>query len=154
VAEIDAGHAHIVVRGIAGDGSDLVMRREFTVREMRRIAQDLATRHLGEMRQRELGRHRERQAEWHEGETISLRSRGKAGNAEGPPVVIWWASLSWLQTQVWERCLSGRCVSRPRSSNRRAISWAVCSRAAMWSMPFRLICEYVFSALSATQAAS
>ena len=61
MAEIDAGHAHIVVRGIAGDGSDLVMRREFIVREMRRIAEDLATRHLGQMSQRELDRHLERQ---------------------------------------------------------------------------------------------
>lgn len=56
-------HAHIVVRGIADDGSDLVMKREFIVREMRRIAEDLATRHLGQMSQREVDRHMERQAE-------------------------------------------------------------------------------------------
>jgi type IV secretory pathway VirD2 relaxase len=56
-------HAHIVVRGIAGDGSDLVMRREFIVRELRRIAEDLATRHLGQMSQRELDAHLARQAE-------------------------------------------------------------------------------------------
>lgn len=56
-------HAHIVLRGIARDGSDLVMRREFIVREMRRIAEDLATRHLGQMSQRELDAHLARQAE-------------------------------------------------------------------------------------------
>jgi hypothetical protein len=56
-------HAHIVMRGIADDGSDLVMKREFIVREMRRIAEDLATRHLGHLSQREVDRHRERQAE-------------------------------------------------------------------------------------------
>ena len=50
-------HAHIVMRGIAGDGSDLVMRREFIDHEMRRIAEDLATRHMGQMSQRELDAH-------------------------------------------------------------------------------------------------
>jgi type IV secretory pathway VirD2 relaxase len=56
-------HVHIVLRGITDDGSDLVMRREFIRHEMRRIAEDLATRYLGQMSQRDLDRHRERQAE-------------------------------------------------------------------------------------------
>lgn len=56
-------HAHIIIRGIAEDGSDLVLEREFIKHEMRRIAEELATRHLGQMSQRELNEYTQRQAE-------------------------------------------------------------------------------------------
>lgn len=56
-------HAHVILRGIAQDGTDLVMDREFIRFEMRRIAEDLATRHLGQMSQREMDRFTQRQAE-------------------------------------------------------------------------------------------
>lgn len=56
-------HAHIIIRGITDDGSDLVLRREFIKHEFRRIAEELATRHLGQMSQRELDAFMERQAE-------------------------------------------------------------------------------------------
>ncbi|QQP94014.1 hypothetical protein IGS68_34800 (plasmid) [Skermanella sp. TT6] len=56
-------HAHVILRGIAQDGTDLVMDREFIRFEMRRIAEDLATRHLGPMSQREMDRYMERQAQ-------------------------------------------------------------------------------------------
>jgi type IV secretory pathway VirD2 relaxase len=42
-------HAHLVIRGIDDRGGDLVIDREFIRHEMRRIAEDLATRHLGQM---------------------------------------------------------------------------------------------------------
>ena len=56
-------HAHIVMRGICDDGSDLVLKREFIIHETRRIASDLATDQLGFMRQGELDRLNERKAE-------------------------------------------------------------------------------------------
>ena len=56
-------HAHIIIRGITDDGSDLVMKREFIKHEMIRIAEELATRHLGQMSQRELDAYLARQAE-------------------------------------------------------------------------------------------
>jgi type IV secretory pathway VirD2 relaxase len=56
-------HAHIVLRGIDDKGSDLVMDRNFIRYEMRRIAEELATKHLGQMSQRELETVWERQAE-------------------------------------------------------------------------------------------
>jgi hypothetical protein len=64
----DAGHAvnrhaHIVVRGIADDGSDLLINREFLKHEFRRIAERLASDRLGGMGPAELERFEERQAE-------------------------------------------------------------------------------------------
>lgn len=56
-------HAHIIVRGITEDGSDLVMSRDFILHEMKRIASDIATEHLGQMSQKEVDRYMERQAE-------------------------------------------------------------------------------------------
>lgn len=56
-------HAHIVMRGICDDGSDLVLKREFIVHEARRIASDLATDQLGFMGQHEVNRLNERKAE-------------------------------------------------------------------------------------------
>ena len=56
-------HAHIVLRGIDQTGADLVMNREFIGHEMRRIAEELATRHLGQISQKELDAYQARQAE-------------------------------------------------------------------------------------------
>jgi type IV secretory pathway VirD2 relaxase len=56
-------HAHIIIRGIADDGSDLVMQRDFIKFELQRIAEELATRHLGQMSQRELDTYMARQEE-------------------------------------------------------------------------------------------
>lgn len=46
-------HAHIIIRGITDDGADLVIGREFIKHEFRRIAEEIATRHLGQMSERE-----------------------------------------------------------------------------------------------------
>ena len=56
-------HVHIVIRGIASDGSDLVISREVIKHEFRRIAEELATDRLGQMSQRELDAYLSRQAE-------------------------------------------------------------------------------------------
>jgi len=56
-------HAHIVLRGIADDGTDLVMSRDFILHEMRRIASDLATQQIGQMSQRDVDRYMARQEE-------------------------------------------------------------------------------------------
>lgn len=56
-------HAHIVIRGIADDGSDLLVNREFLKHEFRRVAERLATDRLGVMGPKELERWLERQAE-------------------------------------------------------------------------------------------
>jgi type IV secretory pathway VirD2 relaxase len=77
-------HAHIVIRGIDDRGADLVMDRNFIRHEMRRIAEELATKHLGQMSQRELDAYRARQAErertgeqnYHAGRRPRVRSQG------------------------------------------------------------------------------
>jgi type IV secretory pathway VirD2 relaxase len=56
-------HAHLIIRGVADNGSDLVLDREYIRHEMRRIAEELATRHLGQMGQQELDAYQARQAE-------------------------------------------------------------------------------------------
>jgi type IV secretory pathway VirD2 relaxase len=56
-------HAHVILRGIDQTGADLVMDRNFIRYEMRRIAEELATKHLGQLSQRELAAYRTRQAE-------------------------------------------------------------------------------------------
>lgn len=77
-------HAHIVIRGIDQKGADLVMDREFIRHEMRRIAEELATKHLGQMSQREIDAYRARQAErqaqgqenYHSGRRPKAKSQG------------------------------------------------------------------------------
>lgn len=75
-------HAHIVLRGIDDRGADLVMSRDFIRYEMRRLAEDLATRHLGRMSQREFEAYQARQAgradgrTYHAGYRPRSRSRG------------------------------------------------------------------------------
>lgn len=49
-------HAHIILRGICDDGSDLVMKRDFIMHEIRRIASDFATDQIGIIGQREADR--------------------------------------------------------------------------------------------------
>lgn len=55
-------HAHIIMRGLCDDGTDLVLKKDFILHEMRRIASDLATDQLGFMRQSEVDRLAERKA--------------------------------------------------------------------------------------------
>lgn len=80
-------HAHVVVRGIDDKGGDLVLDREFIRHEMRRIAEELASRHLGQMSQRELDAHIARQAERElQGRgnyDMGYRAKGWGGRARG-----------------------------------------------------------------------
>ena len=72
-------HVHIVLRGIDDRGADLVMSRDFIRYEMRRLAEELATRHLGRMSQREFEAYQARQADgrtYHAGYRPRSRSRG------------------------------------------------------------------------------
>ncbi len=81
-------HAHIVIRGIDQTGADLVMDRTFIRHELRRIAEELATKHLGQMSQRELDAYQARQAErqamgqenYHSGRRPQARSRQQEGH--------------------------------------------------------------------------
>ena len=84
-------HAHIVIRGIDQTSADLVIDRDFIRHEMRRIAEELATRHLGQMSQREVDAYRERQAEraaagqenYHSGHRPKAKSRSREGHEHG-----------------------------------------------------------------------
>ncbi|UEM07629.1 hypothetical protein JL101_032470 (plasmid) [Skermanella rosea] len=73
-------HAHIVIRGVDDTGADLVIGREFIRHGMRRIAEELATRQLGQMSQRELDAHLARRAE-RAGERV--RAAGRRGDGRG-----------------------------------------------------------------------
>jgi type IV secretory pathway VirD2 relaxase len=80
-------HVHIILRGIDDRGGDLVMDREFIKHETRRIAEELATRHLGQMSQRELdafqARQAERQREGREDQRENYRPKAREGLEHG-----------------------------------------------------------------------
>lgn len=82
-------HVHVVIRGIDDRGADLVMGREFIRHELRRIAADVATRHLGQMSQRELDALRARQdaraAAGGGNYDLGYRRRGLDGEGTGGP---------------------------------------------------------------------
>ncbi|TPN86609.1 DUF3363 domain-containing protein [Mesorhizobium sp. CU2] len=54
-------HVHVILRGRADDGQDLVISRDYISRGMRNRASDLVTRELGQRSDLEIGRHVERQ---------------------------------------------------------------------------------------------
>jgi type IV secretory pathway VirD2 relaxase len=80
-------HAHIVIRGIDDGGGDLVLGREFIRHELRRIAEELATRRLGQMSQREMDAHiarqAERQREGRENYDLGYRAKGWEDRGQG-----------------------------------------------------------------------
>ena len=56
-------HAHIIIRGVADDGSNFEMSREYIRHEIRRIAEEVATRTLGQMGEKEVQEFEARQAQ-------------------------------------------------------------------------------------------
>ncbi|RWH47157.1 MAG: DUF3363 domain-containing protein [Mesorhizobium sp.] len=78
----DNPHVHIILRGRADDGQDLVISRDYLKEGMRARAQDLVTQELGPRTDLEIRRNLERQVEaerWTQLDRQLQRDGGKAG---------------------------------------------------------------------------
>lgn len=87
-------HVHIIVRGVAEDGQDLVISRDYIKEGMRARAQDLVTQELGIRSDLDIRRSLERQVEaerWTQLDRQLVRDAGRHGvidlapNPAGPP---------------------------------------------------------------------
>ncbi|RWB28915.1 MAG: DUF3363 domain-containing protein [Mesorhizobium sp.] len=78
----DNPHVHIILRGRADDGQDLVISRDYIKEGMRARAQDLVTQELGQRTDLEIHRNVERQVQaerWTQLDRQLLRDGGKTG---------------------------------------------------------------------------
>ncbi len=85
----DNPHIHIILRGRADDGHDLVISRDYIKEGMRARAQDLVTQELGPRTDLEIHRNLERQVEaerWTQLDRQLVRDAGKSGIIDLAPL--------------------------------------------------------------------
>ncbi|WP_216331769.1 MULTISPECIES: VirD2 family relaxase/mobilization nuclease [Hyphomicrobiales] len=85
----DNPHIHIILRGRADDGQDLVISRDYIKEGMRARAQDLVTQELGQRTDLEIHRNLERQVEaerWTVLDRQLVRDAGKSGILDLAPL--------------------------------------------------------------------